>query len=104
MVFWIGILVGGLFAWFAVKMGFYETWTFAFNIIICTALALWAPDLWWAIYNGILIYTFTGVLMVGEYVYRHFRFPDLDIPSPKSTIQSMINNGRNIWMDVKYRQ
>ena len=81
-------------------------WTafFAFNIIICTALALWAPDLWWAIYNGILIYTFTGVLMVGEYIYRHFRFPDLDIPSPKSTIQSMISNGRNIWMDVNFRR
>jgi len=40
MVFWIGILVGGVFAWFAIKMGFYETWAFAFNIIISIYLAI----------------------------------------------------------------
>ncbi len=40
MVFWIGILVGGLFAWLAVKMGFYETWAFAFNIVISIYLAV----------------------------------------------------------------
>lgn len=81
-------------------------WTafFAFNIMVCTVLALWAPDLWWAIYNGIMIYTLTFLLMVGEYIYRHFRFPDLDIPSVKSTVQSMIANGRSIWMDVNYHK
>jgi hypothetical protein len=40
MVFWVGILVGATFAWFAIKMGFYETWTMLFNIIISIYLAV----------------------------------------------------------------
>ena len=40
MIFWIGILVGGVFAWFAIKMGFYETWAMLFNIIISIYLAV----------------------------------------------------------------
>ena len=40
MVFWIGILVGGLFAWFALKMSFYEIWTMLFNIVISVYLAV----------------------------------------------------------------
>ena len=40
MVFWIGILIGCLFAWLAVKMGFYETWVLLFNIVIAIYLAV----------------------------------------------------------------
>jgi len=40
MVFWAGILVGATFAWFAIKMGFYETWAFLFNIVISVYLAV----------------------------------------------------------------
>ena len=40
MVFWIGILVSGAFAWFAIKRGFYETWTLVFNIVIAIYLAV----------------------------------------------------------------
>ncbi len=40
MVFWIGILVGGLFVWLAVKMGFYETWILLFNIVIAVYLGV----------------------------------------------------------------
>lgn len=40
MVFWIGILIGGLFAWLAVKMGFYETWVLLFNLVIAVYLAV----------------------------------------------------------------
>jgi hypothetical protein len=40
MVFWIGILVGGLFVWLAVKMGFYETWVLLFNIVIAVYLGV----------------------------------------------------------------
>ena len=40
MVFWIGILVGGLFAWFAIRMGFYETWVMLFNIVISVYLGV----------------------------------------------------------------
>lgn len=40
MLFWVGILVGGLFAWYTVKMGFYETWAMLFNIVIAIYIAL----------------------------------------------------------------
>ncbi|MHC4497502.1 MAG: CvpA family protein [Planctomycetota bacterium] len=40
MVFWAGILAGGLFAWLAVKMGFYWTCTTLFNIVISVYLAI----------------------------------------------------------------
>lgn len=80
-------------------------WTgfFAFNAVMCVGLALWGTDFWWTLYNGVLIYLMIGVLMIGEYIYRHFRFPDLGIPDPKSTIKTMIVNGRKIWLDVQAR-
>lgn len=40
MIFWVGILVGGLFVWLAVKIGFYETWAMLFNIVISVYLAI----------------------------------------------------------------
>lgn len=40
MVFWAGILVGGLFVWFAVKIGFYEMWATLFNIVISIYIAI----------------------------------------------------------------
>jgi uncharacterized membrane protein required for colicin V production len=40
MVFWAGILVGGVFAWLAVRRGFYETWTMLFNIVISVYVAV----------------------------------------------------------------
>jgi len=40
MVFWVGILVGGIFAYFAIKKGFYEMWALGFNIIISIYLAV----------------------------------------------------------------
>jgi uncharacterized membrane protein len=77
-------------------------WTgfFALNVVMCIVLAIWAPASWWAIYTGILILVFTGGLMIGEYIYRHYRFPGWEIPSPKSAFQAMIVNGRKIWLDV----
>jgi ABC-type xylose transport system permease subunit len=40
MVFWVGILVGWLFAYFAIKKGFYEIWALGFNIIISIYLTV----------------------------------------------------------------
>jgi uncharacterized membrane protein len=80
-------------------------WTlfFAFNAFTCTLLAMMGNDYGWALFNGIIIYVMIGVLMIGEYIYRHFRFPDLGIPDPKSTIKTMIVNGRKVWMDMEKR-
>lgn len=80
-------------------------WTvfFAFNAVMCVVLAVWGTDFWWTLYNGVLIYLMIGVLVIGEYIYRHFRFPDLGIPDPQSTIRTLIVNGRKIWMNVQER-
>ena len=40
MVFWVSILAGGFFAWLAIRMGFYETWTMLFNIVISIYVAV----------------------------------------------------------------
>lgn len=76
---------------------------FAFNALMCVLLAIWESDFWWAIYNGVFIYIMIGVLMIGEYIYRHYRFPELSIPDPLSTMKTMMSNGRKIWMDVQAR-
>jgi uncharacterized membrane protein required for colicin V production len=40
MVFWLGILTGGLFIWFAIKIGFYEMLAMLFNIVISIYAAI----------------------------------------------------------------
>ena len=45
MVFWLAILAGALFAWFAVRMGFYEMWAMLFNIIISIYVAVFLSPL-----------------------------------------------------------
>lgn len=80
-------------------------WTsfFAINAVMCSVLAVWGTDLLWTLYNGVFIYVMIGVLMIGEYIYRHFRFPNLGIPDPQSTIRTMIVNGRKVWQDIETR-
>ena len=40
MLLLAGILVGGLCVWFAIKIGFYETWAMLFNVVIAIYIAL----------------------------------------------------------------
>jgi len=40
MGFWLGVLAAGIFAWYAVKMGFYESWATLFNIVVAVYLAV----------------------------------------------------------------
>lgn len=40
MVFWVSILAGGLFAWVAIKIGFYDMWAMLFNIVISVYAAI----------------------------------------------------------------
>lgn len=77
-------------------------WTgfFAFNTLMCVFLALFSSDYWWAIYNGVMIYTFIFLLIVGEYIYRHFRFPGWEMPSPLATARNIIINSRDIWKEM----
>jgi len=41
VVFWITILGGAIFAWIAIKIGFYEIWALLFNIVISIYLAIY---------------------------------------------------------------
>lgn len=83
-------------------------WTgfFAFNIITCIVLALFAPVEWWAIFTGVLIFVLSIVLMIAEYFWRHFYFrrqklPFDRIPGIKDSARNMLVNGRKIWQDVQ---
>ena len=40
MVFWLSVLVGGLFVWLAVRVGFFEMWTLLFNIVVSIYMAV----------------------------------------------------------------
>lgn len=40
MVFWAAILVGGVFVWLAVRLGFFETWGLLFNIVVAIYVAI----------------------------------------------------------------
>lgn len=40
MLLLAGILVGGLCVWYAIKIGFYETWAMLFNLVVAIYLAL----------------------------------------------------------------
>jgi hypothetical protein len=40
MVFWIGILVAAIFAYSAVKLGFYQAWTILFNVVIAVYVGI----------------------------------------------------------------
>jgi len=50
---------------------------FLWNASVSTALALFAELETWTIYNGFIAYLLIGVLFVGEFIYRLYRFPDL---------------------------
>jgi uncharacterized membrane protein len=82
-------------------------WTifFAINALTCVVLALYAPVEWWMLYTGVIILMLTGLLIVVEYIWRHFYFrtvslPEKLIPNVKESIKSMAINGRKIWEDV----
>jgi uncharacterized membrane protein len=70
-------------------------WTlfFAVNVVVCTLLPVFAGQTAWAFYTGVLVYVLMGCLFVGEWVYRHRRFPNLAIPPAMETIKYMAQHG-----------
>lgn len=70
---------------------------FAANIIWCTGLAIWAGNVFWAFYNGVVIYLLLGLLMISEYVWRRLRYPWLEVPPFKQSMMNIIKNGHTIW-------
>jgi len=70
---------------------------FALNILFCTALAIWADDALWALYNGGIIYLLLGTMMVAEYIWRRIRYPWLEVPPLKQSMLNIIKNGHTVW-------
>ncbi|MDX8397508.1 MAG: hypothetical protein R8K49_04220 [Mariprofundaceae bacterium] len=70
---------------------------FAVNVLVCAALALWASDALWALYNGVMIYFLLGTLMMSEYVWRRLRFPWLEVKPFHQSMMNMIKNGHTVW-------
>lgn len=70
---------------------------FAMNCIICIALALYDDHRIWTLYNGLIVYLLIGMLVVGEYLWRRIKFPYLEVPSLRKTIENIVKNGHQIW-------
>lgn len=70
---------------------------FAANIVWCSALAIWAGNGFWALYNGVVIYVLLGLLIVSEYVWRRLRYPWLEVPPFRQSVANIIKNGHTIW-------
>ncbi|WP_367155274.1 hypothetical protein [Methylomonas sp. HYX-M1] len=69
------------------------TWFFALNVPVCAVLPLLAGQQVWAVYTGVLVYLLMGLLVVGEWLYRRKRFPDLYIPPVLETVRFFALNG-----------
>ncbi|MHC4123359.1 MAG: CvpA family protein [Planctomycetota bacterium] len=72
MLFWVGLLIAGLFAWVTIKMGLYETWALLFNILISVYLGVFLgsavanSDLLSGIsYSSIIV---TAVIAIGTFL------------------------------------
>lgn len=75
------------------------TWFFAINVPICALLPLLAGQTAWALYTGVIVYLLMAILGVGEWFYRHHRFPDLEIPPAMETFQVMLRNSHKLFKD-----
>lgn len=45
MVFWVAVLIGGLFAWAAAQVGFFASWIMLFNLVLSAYLAIFVGPL-----------------------------------------------------------
>ena len=52
MLFWAGILTGGLFTWLALRIGFYETLVMLFNVVISIYVSIFLTPLVLSFFPG----------------------------------------------------
>ncbi|HUW18456.1 MAG TPA: CvpA family protein [Sedimentisphaerales bacterium] len=64
MIFWVGILIGGLFAWVAVKIGFYEAWAMLFNIVMSVYLGVFLGPIIISIIPGAADMVYSSMLAI----------------------------------------
>lgn len=80
-----------------------QLWTgFFLALALLSVLLSWlAPGRPWTWFHGIGIYLLIGLLLLGEYLYRRWRFPDLDrAPPPHQTLRAAIKHGDSLWKDA----
>ena len=70
---------------------------FALNIVINIVLALYDEHQVWALYNGLIVYILLGVLVAGEYMFRRIKFPELEFPGFRQSLENMVKNGHIVW-------
>lgn len=77
-------------------------WTlfFAVNVVICALLPAIAGQTAWAIYTGGLVYVLMAMLAIGEWFYRHRRFPDMEIPPAKETLKYFVKHGHEAFKGI----
>ena len=70
-------------------------WTvfFATNMLICAVLPFVAGQTVWAIYTGVIVYLEMALLGIGEWFYRHRRFPTMEIPPAMETFKYLLAHG-----------
>lgn len=74
---------------------------FGVNAVFCVILALFADERLWMIYTGFWVYLLMACLVIGEYIYRPRRFPELDIPPLWDSLKVMLRNGNKIFRDLR---
>lgn len=77
-------------------------WTlfFAVNVPVCALLPLLAGPQIWSLYTGLVVYLLMGVLVIAEWLYRHRRFPDLEIPPMLETARYFALHGHKAFKDI----
>jgi uncharacterized membrane protein len=74
-------------------------WTlfFVVNMVVCAVLPAWLGQQAWAVYSGVVVYGLMGLLVLGEWLYRPRRFPDMEIPSALETCKFMMRHGHKVF-------
>lgn len=77
-------------------------WTlfFAVNVPACALLPWLAGPQIWSLYTGLLVYLLMGLLVMGEWLYRHRRFPGLEIPPMLETARYFALHGHKAFKDI----
>ena len=61
---------------------------FAANVVLTAWLALGGDDVQWVLYNGLLVYLLIAALLIGEALWRRYRFPE---PGHASVVVALRN-------------
>ena len=65
---------------------------FAANVVLTAWLALGGDDVQWVLYNGLLVYLLIAALLIGEALWRRYRFPELGHASVVVALRNIMLN------------